>query len=154
VVFLIVGNAEGPYGAKVEATLAQSQNRILRLPTQRYFDLAGIYQSVDMAIFPKQCSMSFFEAQSCGLPILFEENEINCERASHGNARTFRAADTADFRAGLAAMLDLPAAEFRQMSDRARRHIVENFDFVPIARQYSEVLAGAARRFQQARRRP
>jgi glycosyltransferase involved in cell wall biosynthesis len=153
-VFLIVGNTEGPYGAKVEASFAQSQNRIIRLPTQRYFDLAGIYQSVDMAVFPKQCSMSFFEAQSCGLPILFEENEINCERASHGNARTFRAADTSGFRAGLVAMLELSAPKFQQMSDCARLHIVKNFDFVPIARQYSEVLAGAARRFQQSRQRP
>jgi glycosyltransferase involved in cell wall biosynthesis len=149
VVFLIVGNTEGSYGAMVEAMFAQSQNRIIRLPTQRYFDLAGIYQSVDMAVFPKQCSMSFFEAQSCGLPILFEENEINSERARFGNARTFLPGDTDGFRARLLEMLDLPEAQFRRMSESARRYIVENFDFVPIARQYTEVLMRAVRQARQ-----
>src|SRR5690606_17182697 len=79
--FLIVGNPDGDYGEKVVQKIKESNNVIHLLPTQKYRDLLDVYCAADLALFPKQCSMSFFEVQSCSVPILFEANEINTQRA-------------------------------------------------------------------------
>lgn len=153
IVFVIIGNTDGDYGRQVEETFKASENRIVRLPTQRYFDLAYYYQSVDLAMYPRQCSLSFFEAQSCGLPILFEVNEINTQRASHGNAVTFTPNSVEDYRAKLLALADMPADEFGKMRQNARKFILDNYDFVPVARKYTEVLAKAVQQFKAKRLR-
>src|SRR5699024_1833755 len=65
VVFLVVGNTSGSYGAEVETLFQTSKNRVLRFPTQRYADLAPFYQAADLAVFPRQCSLSFYDVQAC-----------------------------------------------------------------------------------------
>ncbi len=141
--FLIVGNSVGTYGEQVEKNFAASDNVIKRLPTQRYFDLAGFYQAADLVVFPKQCSMSFFEAQSCGCPILFEANEINTQRAQFGNAITFTGGDISDFRQKLMGLIALEQEAFAAYGINARKFIIDNYDFVPIARQFTAVLERA-----------
>jgi glycosyltransferase involved in cell wall biosynthesis len=143
IVFIIIGNTEGDYGKMVEEELSNSKNRIIRLPTQRYFDLAYFYQSADLAVFPKQCSMSFFEVQSCGLPVLFEENEINSQRAQFNNAITFKPGDIDDFRDKLISLIDMPSEQYRLLKENSRKYILENFDFVSIAKRFTEVLHSA-----------
>jgi glycosyltransferase involved in cell wall biosynthesis len=141
--FLVVGNAVGDYGKLVEADFLGSDNKIIRLPTQRYFDLARIYQAVDLAVYPRQCSMSFFEAQSCGVPVLFEENEINNIRGKHGSALTFTPGSIVDFRDKIVAMASMSTAERAKMSENARNYVVQTYDFVPIAQGYTDVLQRA-----------
>lgn len=152
--FLLIGNTVGDYGKKVEENLAASENRIVRRPTQRYLDLAKFYQAADMAVFPKQCSMSFFEAQACGLPVLFEANEINDMRVAGDNAFTFEPGSIDSFRAKLAWMASQPSETFQTYSTLAREYVLRHFDFVPIALQYSAVLIEAAEKWDQRREAP
>lgn len=149
--FLVIGNTVGDYGKTVEENLTTSENRIIRRPTQRYIDLAKFYQAADMAVFPKQCSMSFFEAQACGLPVLFEENEINDMRVSGDNAFTFEPGSIDSFRAKLVWLASQPPDTFQTYSIQAREYVLRHFDFVPIARQYSAVLMEAAQKWNQRR---
>jgi len=149
--FLLVGNTIGPYGAAVEATLEHSENAIRRFPTQAYLDLLPFYQGADLALFPRQCSMSFFEAQACGLPVLFENNEVNLQRSRFGNAMLFEPGDVADFREQLARAEAMAAGDFAAMGAAARRLIVENYDYVPIAQKFTDILEESARRFQGSR---
>lgn len=141
--FLVIGNADGEYGKDVERILSRSANKIVRLPTQPYFDLAQYYQASDVAVFPRQCSMSFFEAQSCGLPILFESNEINDQRASRDNAFTFVAADAGDFREKMRWIASLPEARVAQIRANARNFVISEYNYVPIAQQFTDVLQRA-----------
>lgn len=152
IVFLIVGNTDGSYGEKIEAVFQASQNRILRFPTQRYFNLAAFYQAADLALFPRQCSVSFFEAQSCGLPVIFEVNEINRARMPRGNAMTFEPGSITDFRAKIAFCIDMPAAQFQHVREQARQYVVENYNYVPIAEQFTAVMARAAAQFKASQR--
>lgn len=138
--FLVIGNAVGEYGKNVEANLATSENRIVRLPTQRYFDLAKFYQAADLAVFPKQCSMSFFEAQACGLPVLFEENEINNMRVGDGNAFTFEPGSVDSFRERMIWLASQSPSELATYSRMARNYVLNSYDFVPIAQGYTDVL--------------
>jgi len=154
IVFLIVGSTDGKYGQEVEELLASSPNRIIRMPTQRYLDLADIYKASDIALYPRQCSMSFYEAQSSGLPVLFEVNEVNEQRAGHDNALTFEPGNLDDFRAKLMALVDMPPAQHSAMAQAARAHVMEGFDFLPIARQFTEIMRKAAERFKARKARP
>ena len=65
------------YGRDVKRILDESANRVIMYPTQKYMDLAKFYQMADLSIFPKQCSMSFYDAQACGIPVVSEDNNVN-----------------------------------------------------------------------------
>ncbi len=141
--FLIIGNAVGEYGKAVEAQFSESENNIVRLPTQRYFDLAKYYQAVDLAVYPKQCSMSFFEVQACGVPVLFEENEINDQRGQRRNAFYFKPNSVDEFREKLVEISSMDANQVAVIGSNARAYVVEFYDFVPIAEKYTDVLRRA-----------
>jgi glycosyltransferase involved in cell wall biosynthesis len=149
--FLIIGNSDGAYGASVEAALAKSANKIVRLPTQRFFDLAEFYQASDIALYPRQCSLSFFEAQSCGLPVLFEENEINTKRSGFDNARTFPPGDAAALRRNIQSFADLPETRLSEMRSNARNHVLSAYNFLPVARRLTALLQSTAAAWQRQR---
>ncbi|WP_445767942.1 glycosyltransferase [Rheinheimera sp.] len=141
--FLVIGSVDGEYGTDVEKLFALSENVLVRLPTQRYFNLAKYYKAADLAVFPKQCSMSFFEAQSCGLPVLFEENEINLQRMEYGSAFLFKPGDINDFREKISELAALPPSRFNQISKNARTFVLEKYNYVPIAAKFTKVLRRA-----------
>lgn len=146
VVFLVVGNASGEYGAEVEALLAKSPCRVLRFPTQKYREMAPFFQAADLALFPRQCSLSFYDAQACGLPVLSEDNNINVDRCRHHNGWNFRAGDAEDFRAKLEMAVNLPPEEYSAVSASAAALILGKYDYREKAREYERVLLDAQRR--------
>lgn len=141
--FVIVGNAEGPDAGPIEALFQSSSNPLKRLPTQRYRDLPGLYQLADLVVFPKQCSLSFFDVQAAGVPVLFEDNEINLKRVVGDNARVFRSGDREDFRNAIMALASLPDADLQRMRAAARSYVVDHYDYVKVAAQYTEILERA-----------
>lgn len=148
VIFIIIGNTGGEYGKKVEETFLKSKNKIIRFPTQAYHNLASFYQAADAAIFPKQCSMAFFEVQSCGLPVILEENEINIERATYGNGCTFISNNKNDFRSKIINFADMGEKEYNIMKDNSRKNIVDNYNYVPIAQKFTDVLENEVFRYK------
>ena len=142
-VAVIVGKSVGEYGDNVETMLGESGNRIIRLPTQRYEDLAYIYSACDLAVFPKQCSLSFYDVEACGLPVVFEDNQINSARAAHGNAVVFKQGDVQDFREKIMSLYNLPPADFLAMKRRCVDFVRANYDYSDIAKQYMKVIEKA-----------
>lgn len=144
VVFLIVGKM-GPdeYGSKVEAVFSQSENQVLRFPTQLYTDLPKFYQAADCAVFPRQCSLSFYDVQACGLPVIFEDNNINIDRAAHENAITFKPGDLQDLRNKIVEMCNLPAEIFSEMKGKSIAFVKGSYDYEDIAKQYCRVIESA-----------
>jgi len=148
---LVIGTADGSYGEEVEQVLAASSNKLVRLPTQRYYDLAQYYCAADLAIYPKQCSMSFFEAQSCGLPVLFEDNEINLQRIDGDNGFIFKPGDLADFRSQIIEIASLPEERAAQLRSNARNYVLGRYDYVPVARKFTDVLERAVAAWNKKR---
>lgn len=151
--FLIIGTGSDEYGREVDTMLAQSANKVTRLPTLRFRDLAAYYQAADLAVFPKQCSMSFFEIQSCGVPILFEDNEINRKRVVSRNAFIFQPGDPADLRNRIIELGSTDPALFGQYRQDARGFVLENYDYVPVAQKFTDVLNRAVVSWQARGRR-
>lgn len=150
-IFVIIGSAYGDYGKAVDDVFLKSKNKIIRFSTQTYFDLAKFYQAADLALYPKQCSLSFFEAQSCGLPVLFEKNEINSQRAKYGNGILFTPGDAKDFRQKILAFTDMSEDVFSAMKINARKYILDNCNYVPIAQKFTDVLEQEVKRFSHGK---
>jgi len=153
VTFVIVGNAVGEYGREIEATLESSENCVRRFPTQKYRDLAEFYQAADIAIFPRQCSLSYFDVQATGLPVVAERNYINEERLSEGNGFTFAEGDIRDFRARIAECAAMPPDALCEMGASAARKVVERYSYDKISAQYDSILETAVAEFVKKRRR-
>ncbi len=128
------------YGREVEKLLGESENRVIMFPTQKYMELAPFYQMADLSIFPKQCSMSFYDAQACGLPVLSESNNVNCERCSHQNGDNFEAGNIKDFRTKIISFATMSKEELNQYRKNARAFIESGYDYSDIAKQYTYYL--------------
>ena len=132
------------YGEEVTEMFNLSENQIVRFKTQNYLDLGKFYQAADLSVFPKQCSMSFYDAQACGLPVLSEDNNINVDRCRHGNGFNFKAGDAADFRAQIIRIAQMDSAQRQALSDNALAFIQDgNYSYNHIARQYTDYLQQA-----------
>lgn len=151
IVFLIVGNTIGEYGKAVENIFGHSENRIIRFTTQAYSDLLSFYQAADIAMYPRQCSMSFFEAQSCGLPVLLEDNDVNKQRALYGNAILFKSENVGEFRQKFMEYAEMGKEKMKAMGNSSRQYVMNNYDFVPVAEKFTEVLYRAVKDFKGKR---
>lgn len=139
VVYVVIGNTVGEYGAKLEARLRESPYRVLRFPTQKYCDLASFFQGADLALIPKQCSLSLFDFNAAGLPVLAEDNVINIERCGHGNGWTFHEGDLLDFKRKLEQILSMPQEEFNKVSETATAFITKEYNYEDKAREFEKL---------------
>ena len=146
VVLVAVGNSSGEYGQVVENMFLNSENRIIRFPTQKYCDLPQFFQAADLAIFPRQCSLSFYDAQACGLPVLSEDNNINVDRCNHGNGWNFKAENVQDLRNKLEFALNMNPNRYEEISNHAFRFIDENYNYEVKAREYEKYIISVANR--------
>lgn len=131
---------DSDYGRDVQRILDASKNRVIMFPTQKYMDLAPYYQMADLSIFPKQCSMSFYDAQACGLPVVSEANNVNCDRCSHQNGDNFEAGSVEDFRTKIMKFSSMSKEEREQYRKNARAFVEAGYDYADIARQYTDYL--------------
>ena len=136
IVFLFIGNTEGEYGDSIEREFSSSNYRVIRYPTQKYFDLPKFYQAADVAVFPKQCSLSFFDVQACGLPVIFEDNEINIERCTCHNAMTYKTNCIEDFCDKLFYFSNLSYEEYNEYSRNAYSFVLETYNYETKALEY------------------
>jgi glycosyltransferase involved in cell wall biosynthesis len=147
IVFVIVGSCNDSYGEEVDKILASSENRIIRFPTQDYFGLPKYFQMSDLCLFPKQVSLSFFDAQACGLPVLSALNNVNEERLQYKNGFNFIQDNVDDFRGKIELCANMNESDFIEMSSNAIRYIRGFFDYGSIADQYTQILQHEVERF-------
>lgn len=138
-VFLIIGNISGEYGVEVQALLDTSENRIIQFPTQKYVDLPQFYQAADLALYPKQCSLSFYDVEACAVPVLSEDNNINVDRCSHGNGWNFKCGDVDDFRKKLSMIINMDKDEFKKYCKNAQDFVLNSYSYEDKAREYERL---------------
>lgn len=147
--FIIVGNSTNDdYGRNVEKIFSQSKNNIIRFPTQTYFDLVTFYQTADIAVFPKQCSMSYFEVQSCGLPVLLEKNEINISRAENYRGDLFAEENIEELRNLIIKFGEMTTEEIEKYNINSRNNILLNFDYSKIAQEFTDIMIEEHNKFK------
>ncbi|EJT6167523.1 glycosyltransferase [Clostridium perfringens] len=150
IVLLCIGNIENSdYGREVEKIFNKSKNRIIRFKTQNYLELAKFYQVADLSVFPKQCSLSFYDAQACGLPVLSEDNNINIDRNKHNNGICFKSGNIEDFISKIEMLSEINEKEYEKMRQNSINFIVNNYDYKNIAEKYTKILIEEYNRFRK-----
>ena len=139
---------ESDYGREVQELLNKSENRIIMFPTQNYLNLAQFYQMADLSVFPKQCSMSFYDAQACGLPVVSENNNINLDRCGYHNGINFESGSVNSFREKILQFANMSKEERNKYSRNARNFIESGYDYANIAQQYTNYLQKARVNFR------
>ncbi len=152
VTLLCVGKPlDDDYGREVQRLFDESENRIISFPTQNYLNLAKFYQAADLSVFPKQCSMSFYDAQACGLPVVSEENNVNCDRCSHHNGDNFIPGSVDDFRAKIVKFATMDRGEYQEYKDLSRKFIEDGYDYAEIAKEYTDYLHRSITNYKEKR---
>lgn len=152
IVLVVVGNTNGEYGKEVEEVFRNSENRIIRFPTQQYKDLPKFYQMSDLSVFPKQCSLSFYDAQACGLPVISEKNNINSDRLKYNNGYNFISGDIEDFRNKIMKCANMLENEYKEISNNAIKFIDNNYNYENIAKEYTNILLEEVYKFKKVNR--
>jgi glycosyltransferase involved in cell wall biosynthesis len=142
VVFMIIGNTSGDYGRKVENLFNCSENRIIRLETKKYEQLPMFYQMADLCVYPKQASLSFYDAQATGLPVLTEAKEINISRLENGNGLNFNPDDINDFREKILFFSNLDASDYEIYSNNALKYVLGKYDYKSLTKRYLKIMDG------------
>lgn len=125
--FLIIGStAKNEFGLRVENLFTSSINNVIRLDTQTYSFLPDYYSAADCAVYPRQCSMSFFDVQSIGLPVLLENIPINVERLKHGNGLLFESDSEESLRHKILSISEMEENDFETMSQNAKNFVLKS----------------------------
>lgn len=141
---------DSDYGREVQKLLNESENKVILFPTQRYIDLAQFYQMADLSIFPKQCSLSFYDAQACGLPVVSERNNVNCDRCSHQNGDNFESGNIIDFRQKILKFATMKKDERLVYSYNARKFIENGYNYEKIAELYTDYLKKSINQYKKS----
>ena len=149
VAVVVVAAFPGEYEKEVKAILDNGENKVIYFPVQKYLNLAKFYQIADVTVFPKQCSMSFYDAQSCGTPVVSESNNVNEDRNSHGNGLCFEQDNADDFRAKLEIIMNMPEDEYAKMRENSYSFVANDYSYEVIAKQYADVLEAAYNKFHK-----
>lgn len=147
VVCVIVGTARSDYEQQVEKIFQESENRIIRFEAQNYLDLPKFYQAGDLFLIAKQCSLSFYDAQACGLPVVAEDNKVNVDRVSHNNGFSFHSDDVIDFRKAIQKCINMNAKEYEKMKHSANMFVEKEYNYADISWQYTQIMMEEIERY-------
>lgn len=138
-VLLIVGNPS-ELSDEFYRFVQENENEIHLFPTQKHSDLAKFYWMSDIAIFPKQISLSFFNCQACGLPVIAESNNINDDRLSHGNGFVFKEDDRVDFKNTILKVAEMELEEYSNLVKNSLKFIDNKYDYRLVTIEYLSVI--------------
>lgn len=152
-VFVIVADYKSEYEQNVRALLERSENRVILVPVQKYEDLPAFYQFADVMFFPKQCSLSFFDAQACGVPTVLENIKINVDRIDCDNGSVFESGSIAGLREKIHDYLTMSEERLAEQSANAVRSILSRYSYQDIAESYTEQMRLAIEEFNAGRQK-
>lgn len=146
---VLIGNGTNDYENKIAEILKPSNSRVIKFPIQKYINLPEFYQMADVCVFPKQCSLSFYDVQACGLPVIAEDNNINIERLSHDNGFVYKTNSIKSLEDKILKIARVGNNEYKLLSENSRRFVIESYDYYDIANQYTEILYQEVKRYKK-----
>ncbi len=152
-VLILVGSGSGSYYEKVMRTLESPKEYVRYVPTQDVWNLPKFYQAADLAIWPGACSLSFFDAQACGLPVIAENIAGNDERLSYDNGWLFKSDSLSDLEDKINEALELSSEELKQKGYRGMEIAVKNQSYDKISRDFEELMIQEIERFRKGGRK-
>lgn len=140
VIFIIVGDTVGEYGNLVEQSFSYSKNKIIRLPLQEYINLAELFSISDFGIIPTGGSLTFYDMQASGLPIIWSDLPMNTIRSDSNRCLLFKANEIKDFRHKIIESYYISKDNYLLMRDFSFKYIFNNYDYSKVCDDYLELI--------------
>jgi glycosyltransferase involved in cell wall biosynthesis len=102
-------------------------------------ELHKFYSAADVAVWPREGSLSIMEAMACKLPVIISDTSLVDERVGYGNGLTYAGEDPADLARQMEKLLDSDTR--RRMGANGRKAVEESLNWKTIARQFLELAA-------------
>ena len=101
------------------------------------------HQAADLAVWPGASSLSFYDAQACGLPVIAEHISTNVERIRPelGNGALYDSVDGDALRRELERFYGMGREELRAMGRRGMEIVLERYDYDKVASCVEELMA-------------
>lgn len=140
IMLVTVGSAVDEEGRVAAQRYDALSGSIVSFPTQRYPDLAEFYQLADLATFPKLCSLSFYDAQACALPVVAEDNDISTDRLQFHNGATYRHDDLDDYIRAILSFEAMPREQYAQYAQNAYQVTIRDYNYADLAQKYTDII--------------
>lgn len=150
IVLLLVGNVSKNHLHQFENFIDKNKNKIIFIPTLKYYELAEYYCISDLAIFPRQFSLSFFNVQACGLPVLAEETLVNNDRLSYSNGFTYNPSINKDFLEKVLFISRIDKKKYQETRDNAVKFIKSGYDYEVIVNRYLDEFSNQINIFESS----
>jgi len=140
---LIIGEGDKDYldYLKALAKSADILNSIIFHPFVETSELAGYYSAADIAVWPGNPTISFFEAMSVGLPLIVCSDPYNIGTLSNKNAIFFKRGSIEELYKFLICMIkDKNLRE--TMAKKSRELIVKELNWDVLAKRFEKVYQG------------
>lgn len=141
-VLLLVGSGEGKYYEDLMTLIEKSENRVIRICTQPVSSLAKYYQMSDIACWPGACSLSFFDAQACGLPVIAENIDANRFRINYENDNgiIFESDNISSLRAAIEELFSASRERIFEMSRKAQDFVTHRYSYEIISQKIERII--------------
>lgn len=138
---LLLGNGPEEYKRRIKQTISASKQEGSfiwqgAVPNQ---ELVRYYCASDVAVWPRESSLSMYEAMACGLPIIISDKSEVVERLKWGNGLSYAGDDPADLALQMEKLLDQNLR--KQLGIKGRRAVENELSWRVIARQFLELVA-------------
>ncbi|MDE0839559.1 MAG: glycosyltransferase family 4 protein [Kiritimatiellae bacterium] len=133
---LFVGNTEKQYEATLGACVDRLDPsvRVIQTGAVPNTELVSIYSASDIAVWPRQASMSMLEAMSCGLPIIC--CDYLKERCKNDNGILIEEDNIAQLTEALSRLVFAPEVRSR-MGERGRKFVTSELSWSEIAKRFT-----------------
>ena len=121
--------------------------KVIVLPPVANQSLHQYYSAADIAIFPKQNSLSCLDAQSCGIPVVMEEDATNMERLAKGGI-CYEKGNLKDLAEKLLELL-INESLRKKLSEEGAAFIKKNFSYGKKMEEIQDWLIADYKQFKQ-----
>jgi glycosyltransferase involved in cell wall biosynthesis len=139
---LLIGNGPKDYEQAIQQTVDTSDRseQFIRLDAVANNQLPDYYSAADVAVWPKQASLSMMEAMSVGLPLIISDRSEVTQRVAFNNGLTYQDGNSADLSSQMEILLD-PKLRV-EMGRNGKKLVEEQLNWGSIAQRFIQLVAG------------
>jgi glycosyltransferase involved in cell wall biosynthesis len=112
--------------------------KILILPAVKNTELYRYYSMADLAVFPKENTLSALDVQACKLPVIMEDDQTNRERLSFGGL-VYKQNDLSDLGNQILFLIN-DAGQLKSYSEAGQKFVLKNYDYKSIIEKMEAVI--------------
>jgi len=141
---LVVGGGPSTYRSQIEVDLRSTGigESFIWTGVVPNAELPKYYSAADVGVWPKEVSITQWEAMSCKLPLIVADNPAAAERVAWNNGLVCKEGDVEDLCQAMKRLL-IDEGLRKEMGERGRKIVEKEFSWKIIARRFLALARGA-----------